>query len=59
MEKRAFSIPETAEALGVSRTSIYELMNQGELRSFHVGRRRFVPRDQVDQFISRRVSEAA
>lgn len=59
MEKKAFSIPECEAALGVSRTSIYELFKRGELRSYHVGRRRFVPREQVDEFISRRVGEAA
>ena len=59
MEKKAFSIPETVEVLGVSRTSIYELFKQGELASFHVGRRRFVPRDQVDRFIDRRMAESA
>ena len=38
----AFSIPEFAEAFKIGRSTVYELLDSGELRSFHVGRRRLI-----------------
>lgn len=38
----AFSIPEFAEAFKIGRSTVYELIEAGELKSFHVGRRRLV-----------------
>ena len=60
MEKRiTYSIPEAAAALGVGRSTLYELMTAGELRSYQVGRRRFVKPEEVQRFINRRCTEAA
>ncbi len=38
----AFSIPEFAEAFKIGRSTVYELIDSGALRSFHVGRRRLI-----------------
>lgn len=38
----AFSIPEFAEAFKIGRSTVYELIEAGELKSFHVGRRRLI-----------------
>lgn len=39
------SIEDTAARLNVSRTTIYELISSGRLRSVKLGKRRLVPRD--------------
>jgi len=44
-EKLAYSIPEIADALGVSRSFIYMEMGAGRLGSCYAGKRRLVPRD--------------
>ena len=49
---RLFSIKLACQILGLSRTSLYGLMASGQLRSVTVGRRRFVPRDAVDEFVA-------
>jgi excisionase family DNA binding protein len=56
--KKALSIPEAAEALGLGRTSVYELINAGRLGSFTVGRRRFITERHLDDFIASRCEAA-
>lgn len=38
----AFSIPEFAQTYKIGRSTVYELIESGELKSFHVGRRRLI-----------------
>jgi excisionase family DNA binding protein len=49
---RLLSIKQACCILGLSRTSLYALMASGQLRSVTVGRRRFVPRDAIEEFIA-------
>jgi excisionase family DNA binding protein len=49
---RLLSIKEACRLLGLSRTTLYAELASGRLRSVTVGRRRFVPRDAVDDFIA-------
>lgn len=42
MERIAFSIAETCKALSLGRTKIYELINEGRLTTFKIGRRTLV-----------------
>ena len=44
---RLLSIRETADALGVGRSTIYTEMDAGRLRSVKVGRRRLIPSDAI------------
>jgi excisionase family DNA binding protein len=49
---RLLSIKQACRILGLSRTSLYALMASGQLRSVTVGRRRFVPREAIEEFIA-------
>jgi excisionase family DNA binding protein len=49
---RLLSIKCACRILGISRTSLYALMASGQLRSVTIGRRRFVPSDAIDEFIT-------
>ena len=49
---RLLSIKQASSILGLSRTSLYALMASGQLRSVTVGRRRFVPREAIEEFIA-------
>lgn len=47
------TIPEACAALGgISRPSIYSLLNAGTLRSVHVGRRRLIPAAAIADYIA-------
>ena len=38
--------------LGIGRTLIYELIAQGKLKTVRIGRRRFVPGEAIEAFLS-------
>lgn len=43
-EKLAYTVDEFMKVMGLSRTSIYELIKSGELKSVKVAGRRLIPR---------------
>lgn len=45
------SIPQAVECLGVSRATFYRLLDRKEIRSFHIGRRRFVTQEALSNYI--------
>jgi excisionase family DNA binding protein len=47
----ALSPAEAGEALGVNRTTIYELLNRGELRSVKAGSRRLIPLGELRRYL--------
>lgn len=47
----AHSIPEACRILGAGRSTIYELIAAGELRSFRIKSRRLVSADALAQFV--------
>jgi excisionase family DNA binding protein len=49
---RLLSISLACQILGLSRTSLYELISSGRVRSVTVGRRRLVPCEAIDEFIA-------
>lgn len=49
---RLLSIPQTCRLLGLGRSNLYKLMASGQVRSVKIGRRRLVPRDAIDAFVT-------
>jgi excisionase family DNA binding protein len=49
---RLLSIEQVIEALGVSRTTVYQLLVSGKLRSIKINRRRLIPREAIDELIA-------
>jgi excisionase family DNA binding protein len=45
------SIQRAGRELGIGRTLVYELLGEQRLRSVKIGRRRFIPRDDLLRFI--------
>ena len=43
---------EVAEALRCGRTSVYEAIRRGDIRSIRLGRRILVPRQALEQFLA-------
>jgi excisionase family DNA binding protein len=48
-----------AEMLGVKRSTAYEEIRRGRLRTVQVGRRRLVPTEYVEEYIELLKSESA
>lgn len=59
IEKRLYSPNEAAAYLGVGRSTVYLLMDRGELRFINVGARRRLVREDLDQYVDRRLDDSA
>lgn len=46
-------VPDTTNRLGVGRTTVYRLIEEGQLETVQVGRRRLVLSESIDAFIER------
>ncbi len=53
VEKLVYTIPEAATALGIGRTSLYQLMDTDQLPSLKIGTRRLIARTDLEAFIIR------
>ena len=51
MDQLLFKIEEAAKVLGASRSTVYRLMNSGQLVSIKVGSSRRVTRQALDRFV--------
>ena len=58
-ERLLYTVDEVCELLGgLSRSYVWELMGQGEIGSVKTGRRRMIPRRDLEDFVERlRVAE--
>jgi excisionase family DNA binding protein len=50
IEKLGYSVDETMQATGLGRTTIFNLIDTGELESIKVGRRRIIPVEAIREF---------
>ena len=51
-EKLAFTIAEACVALGIGKTSLYELISSGELKSIRAAGRRLIRRSDLEAFLA-------
>ena len=52
------SIADAARVLGISRTVFYRLIAQDEIRCISIGRRRLVPKAELEAFVARQSAAA-
>jgi excisionase family DNA binding protein len=57
MEKRVFGLDEAAHYIDSGLSTIYNLINSGELRSLHIGRGHGALKEDLDAFIEARVEK--
>ena len=58
-QRDAVGVETTANLLGISRRTIYELISSGDLKSIKVCGRRLIPRCAREQLIERLLAEGA
>ena len=54
----SYTVTAACERLSVSRTTLYELLKQGEIRSFKVGNRTLIPDSDLRAFVAKRLEAA-
>ena len=52
LRRRTYNLPEVAEMLGCSYSSVYRWAQQGEIPTVRVGRRVLVPREALDDLLT-------
>jgi excisionase family DNA binding protein len=52
-ERRALSVDETARAVGISRATLYRLVQQKRLATVKIGSRRLVPVGAIDALLDK------
>jgi excisionase family DNA binding protein len=57
--KLLVTVVEAAEALGIGRTAMYDLLLAGELPSVKIGRARRIPVQALETFVARRLADAS
>lgn len=55
--KLLLTVPEAAQALGLGRSVVYELLLAGELTRVKIGRARRIPVGALETFIARRMAK--
>jgi excisionase family DNA binding protein len=53
IEKLSYTVNEATEALGIGRTTIYELIKAGELAVVKIGSRTIIRRKDLDALLDR------
>lgn len=48
-----YRVSDAASLLGISRTNVYHLLNEGLLASVRIGSRRLIPRAALESFVER------
>jgi len=48
--ERTYTTTEVAEILGLKVSSVFALLSRGELKAYHVGRRRVITEEQLRTF---------
>ena len=52
MEKMVYSMQEAADALGISKSYMYELVRKGEVPVLVIGKRRVIPKEKFNRLIN-------
>ncbi len=50
-DKKTFSIPEVAKALGICKTHAYKLAHEGRFPVLKLGRRLVIPKNWLEEFL--------
>ena len=56
MEKIAYSITETADMLGISKSHAYELVKERKLPVLELGRRKVIPKEYLELWIHEKMN---
>jgi excisionase family DNA binding protein len=56
-ERRALSVKEAGEAVGLSRATVYRLIGQKRLSTVKIGSRRLVPVGEIDALLSKAITK--
>ena len=51
MEKQAYSVAEAATTIGISKTTLYELIKVGQITTYSIGSKTLITAQALDDFV--------
>jgi excisionase family DNA binding protein len=57
LERAAYPLLEAAQLLGISRGTLYNLHDRGEIRFVKLGRRTLIPADEIRRLVEARTTD--
>ncbi len=52
VERQGYNVAEAARIIGIGRTTMHKLLNQGRLRPIKIGSRTIIPRSEIDRLLN-------
>ncbi|MCT9931877.1 helix-turn-helix domain-containing protein [Planotetraspora sp. A-T 1434] len=59
VDRQLYRVPDAVKVLGVGRSTLYDLIRQGRLRSVKQGRTRLIPASAIAEYVALLEREAA
>ena len=56
-EKRCYTVKELQEILGISRPTVYELLNKNEFRWIHIGTKYRISKKSFDEWLDQKTEK--
>ena len=56
MKKLVYSVDECASVLGVSRSHVYRLVNDGRIKSIEIGNRKVIPISSLEDLLKTKIN---
>lgn len=56
-EKRCYTVKEVQEMLGISRPTVYDLLQQNQFRWFRIGNKYCISKNSFDEWLDQKIEE--
>lgn len=56
-EKRCYTVKEVQEMLGISRPTVYDLLQQNQFRWFRIGNKYRISKNSFDEWLDQKIEE--
>lgn len=52
VERQGYNVGEAARIIGVGRTTMHKMLNQGRIRPVKIGARTIIPKSEIDRLLN-------
>jgi excisionase family DNA binding protein len=57
LQRKTLSVSEATQVLGISKWTLYRLLQRNEIKSMKIGARRLIPSTEIDAYVLRNTDE--
>ena len=52
MTRTLYAVPETCQRLSIGRSTLYELIADGQIKAVKIGRRTLIPNEELERYVA-------